>query len=112
VSHIGTFVFARGRPWKRYNYVLCGNLTQVLTISVKNICHLLVTLRNRIHIGGMAIIIPFPAGRGKATLRARRIFEAQFEMERTRKQGMAFFGFALITVAALMTTIELISRFA
>ncbi len=73
-------------------------------------CHALVTLLNRLHIEDMAVIIPFPASRTRGATRARRIFEAQVQLEKARRQATLFFGGAIVGTAFLLTGIELISR--
>ena len=58
----------------------------------------------------MAVIIPFPVSRSRAATRAARIFQAQVELEQTRKQAMLFFGASVLVVGAMLTLLEVASR--
>jgi hypothetical protein len=58
----------------------------------------------------MAVIIPFPASRACGATRALRIFRAQAELEKTRRQATLFFAASALVVAFLITGLELLAR--
>lgn len=58
----------------------------------------------------MAVILPFPVQRAHAATRARRVFHAQAEFERAQKQASLFLAMAMISVAVIMSVLEVAAR--
>ncbi len=58
----------------------------------------------------MAVIIPFPVSRCRGATRAHRVFHAQAQLEKARRQAALFFGAATLAALFLMMGLELLAR--